>query len=259
MKALLAAALAGAALAAAVPAPAAHAQVIAPLRPYDPAIVRVAGRAELYLPPDQARVSVSFYAPGRTAQEATAAVSDRARALEAAIRPINATNVTLERTDIAVTPVMRAGGERRPDRITGYEANAGVTILVRDLALLSRTVEAAMNASPDRFNDIQFSIRDTERARRLAREAAIRDAVDKARTYVEGAGFRLGRLLLVEEGGQGMIAQSGNRAVFRSRDESTTMPDQLVSAPPVAPEPQLYTAEVSIVFEIGAGSAPAAR
>ena len=58
MKALLAA-LALAALAF-TPA-AAGAQVIARLKPYDPAIVHVAGRAELYLPPDQARIRVSFY------------------------------------------------------------------------------------------------------------------------------------------------------------------------------------------------------
>jgi len=248
MKSILTALSLALALFAASPA---AAQAIAPLRPYDPAIARVAGRSELYLPPDQARVSVSFYAPGRTAQEATIAVSARARALGAAIGAINPQQVTLERTDISVTPVMRAGGDRRPDRITGYEATAGVTILVNDLSLLSRAMEAAMNAAPDTFNDVAFSIRDTERARRLAREAAIRDAVDKARTYVEGAGFELGRLLLVEEGGQGMIAQSGNRAVYRARAASSVV-DQIVSPPPVAPEPQLYTAEVSVVFEIGA-------
>lgn len=246
---------AAAALAVALACAPAHAQTIAPLRPYDPAIVRVAGRAELYLPPDQARVAVSFYGPGRTAAAATAAVSERAHALDAAIRAIDPQRVVAERTDISVTPVMRAGGERRPDRISGYEATAAVTILVRDLGLLSRAMEAAMSASPDRFEDVQFSIRDTERARRLAREAAIRDAVDKARTYVEGAGSRLGRLLLVEEGGQGMIAQSGNRALFRERAPGV-IEDQVVSPPPVAPEPQLYTAEVSIVYEI-APAAPA--
>ncbi|MGE0828908.1 MAG: SIMPL domain-containing protein [Hyphomonadaceae bacterium] len=240
----------GALIAAAAPA---SAQVIEPLRPYDPAIARVAGRAELYLPPDQARIAVSFYSPGRTAQEATSAVSDRARALEAAIRAINPQQVALERTDISVTPVMRAGGERRPDRINGYEATAGVVILVRDLSLLSRAMEAAMSAAPDTFNDVQFSIRDTEAARRAAREAAIRDAVDKARVYVEGAGHRLGRLLLVEEGAAGMIAQSGNRAIMltAARREGVAE-DQIVTPPPIAPEPQLYTAEVSVVFEIAA-------
>lgn len=232
----------------------ASAQVIAPLRPYDPAIARVAGRAELYLAPDQARVAVSFYGPGRSAAEATQAVSERARALDAAIRAINPQQVIVERTDVSVTPVMRAGGDRRPDRINGYEATAGVTVLVRDLALLSRAMEAAMGSNPDRFEDVQFSIRDTERARRLAREAAIADAVSKARTYVEGAGSRLGRLLLVEEGGQGMIAQSGNRAMFRERAPGT-LADQVVSPPPMAPEPQLYTAEVSIVYEIAPGAA----
>lgn len=229
----------------------AAAQVIAPLRPYDPAVVRVAGRAEVYLPPDQARVRVSFYAPGRTAAEATNEVSTRTRALDAAIRAIDPQNVSLERTDVSVTPVMREGGERRPDRINGYEASAGVTILVRDLALLSRAVEAAVNTQPDAFNDVEFSLRDTVRARRAARETAITDAVDKARVYAEGAGHRLGRLLLVEEGANNMIAQSGNRAVFAQR-ASDGAQDQLVMAPAIAPEPLLYTAEVSVVFEVGA-------
>lgn len=231
-------------------APAA-AQIVQPLRPYDPAVVRVAGRAELYLPPDQARVSVSFYNPARNAVEATQAASTRARALEAAIRAIDPQNVALERTDITVRPVMRAAQEGRPDRINGYEATAAVTVLVRDLAHLSRTVEAAMSAAPDTFEDVQFSIRDTEAARRRAREAAIRDAVDKAHVYVEGAGFNLGRLLLLEEGGSNMIAQSGNRALFRAgadiREQAAP-----IAAPTIAPEPQLYTAEVSVVYEIGA-------
>ncbi len=228
----------------------AQAQIIAPLKPYDPAVVRVAGRAEVYLPPDQARVRVSFYSPGRTAAEATNAVGVRSRALDASIRAINPQTVTLERTDVTVTPVMREGGERRPDRINGYEATAAVTVLVRDLALLGRAVESAMNAQPDNFSDVEFSIRDTASARRAAREAAIGDAVDKARIYVEGAGFRLGRLLLVEEGGSNMIAQSGNRAMFAARE--ATAGEAYVTPPPIAPEPQLYTAEVTIVFEIGA-------
>jgi uncharacterized protein YggE len=111
-----------------------------------------------------------------------------------------------------------------------------------------------MGAAPDTFHDVEFSIQDTQRARRLAREAAIRDAVEKARTYVEGAGFQLGPLLLVEEGGSSMIAQSGNRAVYRAAP-APAAPDAIVTPPPVAPEPQLYTAEVSVVFGIGAALA----
>lgn len=234
---------------------AAHADVL-PLKPYDPAIVRVAGRAELYLPPDQARIKVSFYSPGKTANEATDAVSVRARALDAAVRAIDAQKTMLERTDLSVRPVMKEGGNRRPDRINGYEATADVTIRVKDLALLARAVEAAVNASPDTFSDVDFFIDDTLKAREQTRKAAITDAVSKARIYVEGAGFKLGRLLLVEEGGSGLIAQSGNRAIRAesfSRDADTG-----VTPPPITPEAQLYTAEVTVVFEIGTGAAAAA-
>jgi uncharacterized protein YggE len=232
----------------------AAAQVIAPVKPYDPAVVRVAGRSELYLPPDQARVSVSFYAPGKTPQEATDAVSKRARGLEAAVKGIDPAKTTVERSDFVVRPVMKAGGDKKPDQVRGYEATASVTVLVKDLALLSRAMEAAVNSNPDTFNDVDFSIADTLAARRKARKAAIDDAVDKARIYVEGAGYKLGRLLLVEEGGSSMIAQTGNRAISYApsmmRDEAG-----MILPPPVAAEPQLYTSEVSIVYEVGAALA----
>jgi uncharacterized protein YggE len=130
---------------------------------------------------------------------------------------------------------------------------------VRDLALLPRALEAAIAAEPDTFGDVAFSIREPAAARRLAREQAIADALDKARVYVEGAGHGLGRLLLVEEGAP-MIR---NIAVDRIRaDDIGSFPDtnlaeaaQRLSSqamPLVAPQPQRYVAEVSVVFEIGA-------
>jgi len=233
----------------------AAAQITAPLKPYDPAIVHVAGRAELYLPPDQARIHISFYGSGKTANLATEAVSARARGLDAAVRAIDPAKTALERTDLSVRPVMKEGGGARPDKINGYEATAAVTIRVRDLALLSKAVEAAVNSSPDTFTDVDFFIDDTLGARRKARRAAIDDAVDKARVYAEGAGYRLGRLLLVEEGGSSIISQSGNRAL---REEVPVSGSAFAGAtpPPITPEAQLYTAEVSVVFEVGAKVAP---
>ena len=115
-------------------------------------------------------------------------------------------------------------------------------------------VVAAVNSDPDTFNGVEFSIADTQAARRKARKAAIDDAVDKAKLYVEGAGFRLGRLLLVEEGGNSMIVQSGNRAIAYA-PPAMMATDAAVTPPPVAPEPQLYTSEVSVVYEIGAALA----
>jgi uncharacterized protein YggE len=229
----------------------AHADVL-PLKPYDPATVRVAGRAELYLPPDQARIKLSFYAPGKTANEATDAVSTRARALDNAVRAIDAQKTMLERVDLSVRPVMKEGGSRKPDKINGYEATADVTVRVKDLALLSRAVEAAVNSSPDTFSDIEFFIENTLKAREAARKEAIADAVSKARIYSEGAGYRLGRLLQVEEGGSDIIAQTGNRAMRVSSMSAGMAPG--IAPPPIAPEAQLYTAEVTVVFEVGAAT-----
>jgi hypothetical protein len=50
-----------------------------------------------------------------------------------------------------------------------------------------------------------------------------------------------------------MIAQSGNRLVSLERESRAgAAVDAIVTPPPIAPEPQLYTAEVSVVFEIAA-------
>ena len=55
---------------------------------------------------------------------------------------------------------------------------------------------------------------------------------------------------LVEEGGNSMIVQSGNRAIAYAPVRSMAMEDA-ITPPPVAPEPQLYSSEVSVVYEIG--------
>lgn len=227
----------------------AQAQVIAPLKPYDPAVVRVAGKSEIYLPPDEARVDVGFFGAGKTAAEAIDLAGGRARALEAAVKAVAApAAVAIERSNIAVQPVMQDGGARRPDKVRGYEANMAVTIHVKDLAALAKVVEAAVNAEPDTFSDVRFSVRDTLAARRKAREAAVADAVDKARIYAEGAGHKLGRLLEVQEGDVGgYIAQTGNRAIAYA----VTADAAAIAPPPIAAEPQLYGASVSLVFEIG--------
>jgi NAD(P)-dependent dehydrogenase (short-subunit alcohol dehydrogenase family) len=133
-------------------------------------------------------------------------------------------------------------------------AAGGKAIAVKHNTTVVADHEAAVNAAPDSFGDVAYSVRDTQAARTKAREAAIKDAVDKARVYTEGAGFRLGRLLLVEEGGNSMIVQTGNRAVRYDRVASTVSAEAAV--PALAAEPQLYTAEVSIVYEIGQAIAP---
>ncbi|MBK6705905.1 MAG: SIMPL domain-containing protein [Caulobacteraceae bacterium] len=164
------------------------------------------------MPPDEARVRLSYYAPGRTAAEATTEISARTRALDAAVRAIDPQSVTVERTDVSVTPVMREGrrssaGSYQRIRSERRRDDSGA----RSGALGARSRSCGQLSTGCVQRRCIFSSRHRSRAA-TAREAAITDAVDKACLF-RGCGHRLGRLLLVEEGANNMIAQ-GNRAVF---------------------------------------------
>ena len=82
------------------------------------------------------------------------------------------------------------------------------------------------------------SIRDPKPLLRQARDAAVKDAIDRAQLYAKSAGVSLGRIMTISEGGTVMP-----RPMFRAMaaaDMST----------PIAAGEETVSAQVSVTFEI---------
>ena len=127
----------------------------------------------------------------------------------------------------------------QPARLTGYKASNQLTIRVRDLKNLGKTLDAVVKAGGNTINDVSFDIDKPEPLQNEARVAAIKDAADKAELYAKAVGYRVKRIVTVNESG-GYAPRPVAMARMVQSDAST----------PVASGELTINADVNVTFEL---------
>lgn len=88
-----------------------------------------------------------------------------------------------------------------PPTIVGYAVRQTVAVKVRDFAKAGDILAGAVTKGANSVSSLNFTIDDPTKAQAEARAEAIVKAKAKAEMIAEEAGFRLGRLLSIDEGG----------------------------------------------------------
>lgn len=189
--------LLGAAAPAVAAAPAAHPAV----RTAAPTTVTVSGSGRAAAAPDVAVLSVGVEATRKTAKEAMAAQSAAAKSLLDALHRQGIADRDIRTESLSLSPVYTQTAEGE-SKVTGYQAGQSFSVKVRDIDKAGQVVGAAGDAAGDagRINGVVFDVSDPTALRAKAREAAVRDAHDKAAQHAELSGHRLGRLVSLTEG-----------------------------------------------------------
>lgn len=87
-----------------------------------------------------------------------------------------------------------------PSQIVGYTINQDISVKIRELNktgdILAKVVENGVNT----ISGPSFTVDDPTELQNQAREEAIAEAKNKAKTIASAAGFRVGKLLAMQEG-----------------------------------------------------------
>ncbi|MER6097544.1 SIMPL domain-containing protein [Streptomyces sp. NPDC001728] len=166
-----------------------------------PATVTVAGSGQAAAAPDLAIVSVAVEAGRKTAKEAMAAQNTAAEALLGVLRKQGIADRDIRTDSLSLSPVytQTSAGE---SKVTGYQAGQSFSVKVRDIDRTGQVIGAVNDATGDavRINGVVFDVADPSALRVRAREAAYKDAHDKAAQHARLSGHRLGRLVSLSEG-----------------------------------------------------------
>jgi len=141
----------------------------------------------------------------------------------------------------------RDGGICPPSEITGYSVTQTVQIKVRDFAAIGDIIAGVVDNGANSVSRLSFTIDNPEELQVQAREEAIHKAQKKADEIAKAAGFRVGRLLSLQEGG-GFIPTS----FFTERDAfgiGGAVP-QAASSPTIEAGSQEVTITVTLRYEI---------
>ncbi|MFJ5832518.1 SIMPL domain-containing protein [Streptomyces sp. NPDC093089] len=166
-----------------------------------PATVTVSGQGRASAAPDLAILSVGVEAAEKTAKEAMAAQSTAAEALLGVLRKQGIADRDIRTDSLSLSPVYTQNAEGE-NKVTGYQAGQAFSVKVRDIDRTGQVIGAVneTTGASGRINGVVFDVADPTALRAKAREAAYRDAYDKAEQHARLSGHRLGRLVSLSEG-----------------------------------------------------------
>lgn len=174
----------------------------------EPVIASI-GHVRTEVPANRAVFRASFQTVKESAPEATAAAADQVRALGDQLRAFGADKVRVEAT-FSIRPLYDQYRDKdgnvlenqRADKIERYEANANVSVEVRDLALLERAYATVMAARPTSTERVSFRLEAENATKTWLAAEAMKDAARRAREAVAGAGARLGGVKVIDPTGR---------------------------------------------------------
>ena len=207
------------------------------------------GEASLEVVPDQAELHLGVRQERKTADEATDATAEAAKAVISAIktRGVEAGDI---HTTFTLTETFDAKKDDRGvvvNRVPrGYEANERISVRVHDTAKVGPLTRDLIAKGANSFEGIDFSFSKEKQRRRDLDTEAMRDAFQQARIYTEALGLKLGRVLQIgEDPSQG----NGGAADMPSRRAPPAFGATGVVIP-VEPGTQRLFASVTVIWEI---------
>ena len=201
------------------------------------------GEGRVDASPDKATLSLGVSVEADTAQDA---MRQQARQMDGVFRALKAAGVDdkdMQTGQLNLNPRYDYSSRGDRPRVTGYQATNTITAVVRDLDDLGKVLDSVVEAGGNTINGVSFGLEDPTKEVREARKKAVADALEKANTYAEAAGYTVSRIITIDEHGTG----GGPRPEMMAM---RAMSASDAAATPIAAGEVTYTASVSVVFEL---------
>lgn len=148
------------------------------------------GSGEVTAQPDMAEFSVAVEETRSTAKEAKQAVDKAVTAFVERLQAKGVERSDIQSANISLQPQYHYPKDKKPE-LTGYRASRHITVTVRELDQLNTYLDNALGDGINRINNIQLKVSNEAEYLELARQAAIKDAMDKAESLAKGFGEKI--------------------------------------------------------------------
>lgn len=150
-------------------------------------ILSVSGYGNAQGAPDQAVITISVVNHAMDAETAQKENAVKASAIQNAIRKLGIEGQDIRTRNYSFYPTYQRD-RGHENEISGYEANHSVIVTVNDLNLVGQVIDTALQSGANQISALDFHLRNTEKLRKTALTAALRDARSKADIIAQGLG-----------------------------------------------------------------------
>lgn len=161
--------------------------------------ITVTGNAKITVDPDEAVVNLGVRTQADRAQAAMDANSIKMNQVLDALRKLGLGDDDLATSMIELWPRYDDRGEL----ITGYDASNQIEVTIRDLAMVGRVLDTAVDAGANVAGGISFRVSDENEGLDAALAEAVTDAKAKAETMAAAAEATVGPVVTIIENNGG--------------------------------------------------------
>ena len=153
-------------------------------------ILSVDGAGLYEAEPDQASITVGITTHSEEAQDAQTQNASIASNIQAALLSMGIPEKAIQTRNYNFRPTLSTE-KGHENEYNGYTVDNTMSIRLDDTSLVGQVIDTALSNGANRINSLQFSARNTQKLRKEALLAAIKDARDKADVIAEGLGKRI--------------------------------------------------------------------
>jgi uncharacterized protein YggE len=166
----------------------------------------VTGAGEIAARPDIAYIDTGVTTEAATAAKALDANTKAMAAIFKGLEGMKIDKDDIRTSQFSVNPVyaqppVRPDGTQEPAKIRGYQVTNQVTVAIRKLDGLGAALDELVSLGSNQVGGINFAIDNPDPLQDKAREAAVADALRKAKLYAGAAGVALGPIITISESG----------------------------------------------------------
>lgn len=206
--------------------------------------ITVVGYGEAIGAPDIAQIELGIDVTNADVGEAISQNNERMSALTEALTGAGVAAEDIQTTGFNVWPEDRYDPQGQPTGERVYHVQNVVRVKVRDLTKLGGVIEAALDAGANQVYGLSFTIDDPTELENAAREDAVADARARAEKLAEALGMRVGKAIIVNEGG------FGGGPVYYPVDRVGGGGAGGEGVPPISGGQLTITSSVTITFEL---------
>ncbi|MGZ8363968.1 MAG: SIMPL domain-containing protein [Caulobacteraceae bacterium] len=215
-------------------------------------VIASIGYVRTEIPANRAGFNASFQSVSRTAAQASAEAASKVRALSQALATYGVERVRVT-TTLSIRPLYEQykdeqGNLRdnaRADQIQRYQADATVSVQVRDTAVLERVYATVLQAQPTNVSAVYFRLEPDNATKSALQGEAVKDAARRAREAAQNAGSVLGKARVIDPTGRacqtdvlaGWPSYSGGAGLPTDVDAIEVTGSRMASRAAMAPPP----------------------
>lgn len=210
----------------------------------DPVIASV-GYVRTDVPANRAGFNATFQSIDRSAADASRKAADQIRALSQALAAYGVDVVRVE-TTVSTRPLYDQyrdeGGvlrdNARADQIERYQADATISVTVRDSRVLERVYATVVASQPTSIGQVGFNLEPDNAVKTWLQGEAVKDAAARARAAAANAGASLGGVKVIDPTGRACETDVlAGWPAYGSGGLATDVDFQPAFVPPSAPPP----------------------